>query len=126
MDITASFTVSVQGESTGLAFVGSFTVKLLLTKTENFMADEKRRILLGAYPENALEELKLDALMLSQLHVRVVSAPQWWTDSENGTKMLDSNVVFEVFKSTTDKVQEFREKRKAEAAKALEQIKNSG
>lgn len=122
METTTSFMVNIIGEDTGRTYSGKFVVKTRITRRDHFIADERRRILLGANPAAASPAVQGEAFIFGQLAVRIVEAPKFWMDSDNGLDLEDANVVGEIFKLVMDKEEEFQKslKEKAdEATKAL-------
>lgn len=97
MEYQNSFSINEIGKVSGRHFTGSFTVKLTLTRADQFAADARRREILGPRPNDALDALKLEAFMLGQLSVRVIKAPKFWEDSNGGVLLEDFEVVQKVF-----------------------------
>lgn len=95
----SSFAISLVGDETGETFAGKFTVKTRLSHAEKVNQDVIRRNMLGAQPNGATAgELASNTCeILAQLAVRVVTSPSWWTGSNNGQDLYDSNVLVEVF-----------------------------
>ncbi len=117
----SSFSVNVVGEDTGESFLGKFTVKTRLSHGEKIEQDIVRRNLLGGQPNGAVaNERSLNTCeILSQLAVRVVSAPSWWENSDNGKSLYDDNVLVEVF----TKAVQVEVDAKAELKKAADEAK---
>jgi len=122
METTEKFSVSIVGEKTGNVYAGDFTVKTVLTRRDEFIADSRRRELLGANPEGALPQLQVEAFMYGQLFVRIVQAPKFWSDAGNGIDLADLNVISKVYETAKDKEEERIKKVKAQAEEALKQI----
>jgi len=122
METTVKISLSVTGESSGKPFNGDFVVKTLITRKEVFIADERRRLLIGANPGAVPPTLNGEAYMLGQLFVRVVSGPSWWDDSDAGSNLEDQNVIGEIFKATMEKEEERLASLKQTAEKALEKM----
>lgn len=122
METTAQFSINETGTKSGRLFSGSFTVKTLLTRADQFAADQKRREILGPGGQEALEGLRLEAFMLGQLSVRIVKAPQFWEDTNQGLNLEDFNIIQILF----DKCIELEGQRSAalqqEAKQALERM----
>jgi hypothetical protein len=119
METTVRFGISLTGLQTGRPYAGDFTVKTVLSKKDQFRADEIRRILLGVNSESALPALQGDAFMMGQLAVRIVDGPEWWKKSNNGADLEDDNVIPTLFELCMDKEKEHKEKLKAAAEEAL-------
>lgn len=93
MKFTDSFSINEIGKTSGRLYTGTFEVKLVLTRADQFAADRRRREILGPNPDDALAALKLEAFMHGQLSVRVLKAPQFWTDSNGGLLLEDFEIV---------------------------------
>lgn len=123
METTAIFSISVVGDESGTPFSGDFTVKTLLSRKEHLQADRIRRELIGPNPTDASARSVSDSIMFSQLAVRIVKAPKWWTDADNGTELADTNVVEEVFTLAIKKENERKEEVKNAAEEAAKRLK---
>jgi hypothetical protein len=125
METTAKFSVNIVGETTGKPFFGSFTVKTVLTRGDRFIADQRRRELLGPNSQDALPDLQLEAFMHGQLMVRVVESPEWWRQSDYGRNIEDANVIVELFNLVREKEDQAKEDLKKSAEEALTKISKS-
>ncbi len=124
-DATEPINLSVVGTRTGKPYSGKFLVKTVLSRRENFMADERRRFILGANALSAPPALQGEAFMLGQLYVRIAESPDWWRNSDGGLDLEDENVIGELFKLIEGKVEESEDKLQAEAKVAVEKLANS-
>lgn len=93
------FTIDVpEGDVTKQRFKGKFEcscVQTLGQKAESDLLQKK----LNAGLEGALtEETKVFHLVVAQLSTRLTAAPQWWIDSDGGRNLLDTNVLYELYK----------------------------
>lgn len=125
METTATFSVKIIGEDTGHPYDGDFTVKTILTRRENFYADEQRRLIIGpvSNPLMIPSNVQGEAYMTAQLMVRVIKAPKWWTDSNSGLDLQgDENVLGEIYKLAMDKETERKEALKKSAEVSLDKI----
>jgi hypothetical protein len=125
METTAKFSVNIIGESTGKPFAGTFTAKTVLTRGDRFVADQRRRELLGAGAQDALPDLQLEAYMHGQLMVRIIESPEWWKQSEYGKNLEDANVIVELFNLVREKEDQAKESLKKTAEEALSKIAKS-
>ena len=125
METTQKFSVSLIGEDTAQPFNGDFVVKTVLTRRELFLADERRRIILGMVPAGVPASISGEAYMLGQLHVRIVSAPDWWNKSEGGLDIADANVIGEVFRLALEKEEERKKALQENSKAALDKISKS-
>lgn len=117
METTDTFSVNIVGEESGNTYTGTFKVKTLISRRDAFAADEKRRLVIGSNPMNALSVLDAEAFMIGQLMVRVLESPQWWKDSSGGLDMDDGNVTSEIFNCAI-KAEQNRKDKLIEAGKA--------
>ena len=97
METTAKFSISTKGDVSQLPYTGSFTVKTILTRREQFLADQRRREIVGAFADGAIPALQSEAFMLGQLFVRIVDSPKFWNDSDGGLDLQDYNVIKEIY-----------------------------
>jgi hypothetical protein len=119
-----SFTVSIKGETSGENFAGKFTVKTKLSHGNQLMQDQIRRQLLGPQPVGVVpgDRATNTSEILSQLQVRIVSAPSWWTNSDNGLNLDDDNIIVEVFTKATAVEVEYKESIKTAAEEAKKKL----
>ena len=93
-----SFSFSEKGERTKKTYEGQFTVKCLLTMEEIRQVGLKLDLFNGG--SKTLPGLvALLNRAFAELSVRIIKAPSWWTDSNDGRDLFDTNVVLEVFNS---------------------------
>lgn len=120
--------LDVTGDDTGTRYTdqGILRVKVRLTSAERFAQDRIRRELQG---EGAASlEARRRAEMLSQLAVRVMNAPTWWTGSADssgiaGMLLEDDNVIIALFNAVMEKDVRVARALKEEAEKAQAQLK---
>lgn len=96
------FSISVVGEETGLPFGGPFKVRTRLSFRQQLFRDERRRQLLGEVPAGTIpsDRARQASEMFAELDVRIVDAPKWWRDADNGLDLQDDNVLIEVHAKT--------------------------
>ncbi len=112
-----SFTVNVTGDTSGENFRGVFRTKLRISFRDSLEKDRIRRQMLGDLPEGASIRANSIADIFSDLAIRIIEAPSWWTNSGNGMDLEDENVLGEVYRAA---MQAGKEVVKAEEAKAKE------
>lgn len=118
---TEKFTISIDGEKSSEKWHGEFTAKTTFSFRDDLVRDAyKRELLGGANPQFASERALNIAEIFSELRVRIVKAPTWWTEKGNGLDLGDDNVAGAVYKAAVAKEQEelARVKEKAETAQA--------
>jgi len=96
-----SFTFSEKGERTRKTYEGQFTVKCLLSMEEIRQAGIKLDLLNGG-SRTLPGGVALLNRAFAELSVRIIKAPSWWTDSNEGRELFDTNVVLEVFNKAID------------------------
>lgn len=123
----ASFDIKMFGDITGEQWVGLFKAKKRLSYRDQLRRDQVRRDLLGNHPEAASALALSQAEIFSELSVRLIQAPSWWTEKGNGIDLEDDNVVIEVYqqamKAESDALKELKEKGEAAKVKLAEEIK---
>jgi hypothetical protein len=126
MDNEATFTVAVVGRTSRAQYAGEFTVKQVLSKRDEFAADQVRRELIGSSPENTPAPVKLqgDAFMLGQLRIRLKKWPKWWETCDFGMELRgDDNLIEELYVKALNAEKAYLEdiqKSAAEAAASLQ------
>lgn len=121
-----NFTISVDGEVTGEKYRGEFKAKPRLSHRDQMQRDRVRRELLGGDAQFADQKTLYQAEIFSQLAVRIIKAPSWWTDSNGGLDLEDDAVIAQVYKQAMKLEEEALAalKKEADAAKAdLAEIK---
>ena len=121
--IESTFAIAMKGDTLDHQYTGSFTVRCILTKREELIADIRRRELLGPIAEAAGPTVSNNAYVLGQLFVRIVDAPDWWKESDGGADLYDTNVIGEVYAKVLEASAEWRKRVGAEAKKAEEPVK---
>lgn len=95
-DEGTEFTISCTGEKTGATYGGKFKAKRFLSHRDRVMQDRIYRELLGVRPDDASPDAVAYAMMLSQCRVRVLDAPSFWKDADNGLDLRDNKPLEEV------------------------------
>ena len=96
----ATFAVTATGEVTGKTLSGKFTVKKRLSFKDQLARDQRRRELLGPAKGEPSDRALNAADVFSELNVRIVDAPTWWTGAEDGLGLEDDGVVGAVYRET--------------------------
>jgi hypothetical protein len=122
METTVEFKINEIGDDTGNPYTGTFKVKTLLDRRDRFVADERRRGIIGANAADALVSLQEEAFILGQLFVRVVDGPKWWKDSNGGLSLEDGNVIVKVYELTLAEEVKRKEKIREEAKQAVRKL----
>lgn len=118
-DIIKRFYFNQTGEVTGMNYAGYFAVKVVLTLGEKLEVEKKYAQLLPN-DKNANSENKLIAATLAELDVRVVEGPSWWTRSQSGQQILDTQIIWGLM----IKIQELTEEWKKEVNELAQKVSN--
>jgi hypothetical protein len=115
--------LSVTGNTTGRSYNGTFKAKTLLTRRDQFAADLKRREIIGSVaPDTAMPALVGEAFIIGQLSVRIIEAPDWWTQSAGGLDLQDANVSEDLFRHAVEAEQKAKDAIKQQAKEALTKL----
>lgn len=114
-----TFPFSEVGETTEEKFTGDFKAKKRLSHRDQLRKDQLRRDLLGGQPGTPTERALSTAMILSELSVRILKAPKWWTEAGEGLDLEDDNVIGRVY-DLTMKPERDREDAKVKAAKVAQ------
>jgi hypothetical protein len=96
-DAKHTFTVNILGQHTKNSYMGTFTVKCLLSPLEEIAADKRYRDLLGQNSHLAQEHIRQQAFGLAQLEQRVIEMPPFWENPVlPGGHIEDPNVLMEI------------------------------
>jgi len=80
----------------GNKYEGQFIVKCNLTIGEKHVLESEKSRLLGPHA-NPTDELVGIAVILSNLRVKIIEAPNWWTQSKGGTTIQEEDLLAELF-----------------------------
>lgn len=119
-----TFHLVCNGDSTGLKYEGTFKVKCLLTTSEK--VDIGLR--LDSYNRGSKTVPQAVAILnatLAELDVRVIDSPSFWKDSDYGRQLVDTNIVYEVFKLASDSEDDFKKRMKDKSADAEKKAEES-
>lgn len=112
-----TFEINVEGEVSGERYAGSFTcVCVPWGGLRNKIARDEIRE--SGDLDNITTELFLRARWLANTQGRLLQAPDWWVNLSQGAKLLDDNVLKEVYDKCIEAEVEWRTnvKNKASAA----------
>jgi len=110
-----TFSISVEGDTTGEKFEGQFTTKCVLTMSEKHARELERTRLLSDYA-NPSANLSGIAEILATVRIKLIKWPDWWANLDYGSKILDENVLIQVYDEVVNREIEWREeiRKKAE------------
>ena len=119
-----TFHFSTKGETTGLKYEGTFKIKCLLTTSEKvdvgLRTDSYNR---GS--KTVSQGVQVLNATMAELDVRVLDAPAFWKDADYGRDLLDTNIIYEVFKKMTEGEEDFRKRLKEVAEKSEKDAEES-
>lgn len=115
---TAQFSISEDGETSGTRWVGKFRAKKKLSLRDQLNRDKVKRELLGTMggiPDPRPESI---AIIVAELSVRLVEAPDWWRELGNGLDMEDGNVVTKIWDEALKVQEDYDAERRKRAEEA--------
>lgn len=116
-----TFTVKVDGDTSGETFEGQFTTKCILNMQEKHSKELEKTRLMADYA-NPSATLSGIAEILSMVRAKLVKWPDWWANLDYGSKVLDENVIVTIY----DEVQRLETEWRSEIRKKLEDSKATG
>jgi hypothetical protein len=122
MNEIESVSLTVVGEGSQETFVCNFKVKTQLSRRDKFVADQRRRELLGPNPNDAMPQNQFEAFMLGEIFVRIVEPPDWWRACDFGANIKDANVVAAIYNAAVAKEDERKEALKKKSNEALSKM----
>jgi hypothetical protein len=118
-----AFDIHVKGNRTGKTWAGAFRAKTVLPFRDRIARDKYRRELLGPDAHNADPEVVAQAVIISELSVRLVEAPEWWKEKRGGLDLADENVLQEVYQAALKVEDDALAAIDAEGSEAVEQLR---
>lgn len=101
-----SFLLNHVGEITGRKYEGTFTVKCILN-----VADKRRleieKSAISADLLNPTDNLSAISIVVANLRVRVINAPDWFKQSIQTLDFIDEDVMFEIYSLSLKKAEEW-------------------
>ena len=113
-----TFSISLEGDTTGEKFEGQFVTKCVLNMAEKHSKElEKTRMMADyANPSGSLAGI---AEILSTVRAKLVKWPDWWANLDFGSKILDENVVVTIY----DEIQNLENEWRSEIRKKVDESK---
>lgn len=108
----------------GKKYDGRFTVLCLLDMGQKHRMELEKTRLLGNYP-NPTDGLAGIAVVLAELRVKVVDAPEWWKQSNGGYNIKDEDAVVALYDKVKAAETEWRNNLQEMRKKAQEATSNS-
>ena len=112
-----SFDLDVTGDTTGISYKGTFTVKCVLNMTGRHALELEKTRLMADYanPSTGLAGI---AIALSSIRAKIVVGPAWWKDSDKGSTIIDENVVMALYDECNKAETAWRDSLKKDAEEA--------
>ena len=89
-------------------YEGLFTVHCILNMRQKHAIEvQKTRLLMDM--ANPTDELKAQALLLSNLRIRIIDGPEWWKQSDGGLNIIDDDALFALFNKVLDAEDKWKE-----------------
>ena len=109
-----TFQIDEKGVDTDVQYKGDFTVKCVLNMGARHREELEKTRLMADYanPSNGLFGI---ATTLATLRVRIVKGPDWWTESDGGTNIIDENIVLSLYDECLRLEREWRKELKDKA-----------
>lgn len=119
-----SFQFDHVGEDTGKEYKGQFTVLCVLNVGQKHaLALEKTR-LLGNYA-NPTDDLNGLAIILANLRMKIVEAPEWWKQSQGGAAIEDESALVVLYRKLQEAEFEWKENLKKKTQELPDQSPSS-
>ena len=101
-----SFQLDHVGEVTGRRYEGTFSVKCALNMAEKRKLEIERSTL-SADLTNPTGNLNAISVVVANLRVRVIDAPDWFKQAIASLDLLDEDVLLEIYGKCLDKSEEW-------------------
>lgn len=122
----AAFEFSSMGEITKQSYMGTFKVKCILSPMDLIRVDKMYRELLGDHLHFADKSARYSAFAFSQLHFRVLEAPEWFNEGViKGEKIKDSNTIVELLNKCLEVEEKYIEEKKKQQEEMENKLKKS-
>lgn len=115
----ATFNIDQVGETTGIKYEGRFTVLCALSVGRKHQLELEKSRLMADFV-NPTDGLAGIALILSNLRVKIVDAPEWWKQSNGGLDIMDEEVLVNIYRKIVEKELEWRDQIKAKGKEKAE------
>jgi hypothetical protein len=89
----APVTLDVEGDLTKTRWIGTFSVKRVLTWQDRFNIERFYKEYLADDTSVVDPNITVNAAALAELRVRVQSGPPWWEDSRCGLDLIDKTPI---------------------------------
>jgi len=115
-----TFSIKVEGDTSGETFEGQFTTKCVLNMAEKHSKELEKTRLMADYA-NPSSTLSGIAEILSAVRAKLTKWPDWWANLNYGSNILDENVIIKIYDETLALEREWR----AEIRKKTDEAKST-
>jgi hypothetical protein len=124
---TLPFHLHAIGDVTGETWTGDFVFKTRLSMMDRLKLDNYFRFYIGeSNPQYASQRVIEIAEVLSQLRVRILKAPDWWTAKSNGQDLEDMTPLKALYEVVVDMDKKAEAKNKAKTQQAQDDLRSLG
>ena len=109
----------------GKRYEGRFTVLSVLDMGQKHRLELEKTRLLGNY-QNPTDGLVGISIVLANLRVKIIDAPDWWKQSKGGYDILDEDMLMALYEKVQAAEGEWRSKLKEMGKKAQDDQANPG
>ena len=118
---TKTFSIHEVGTNTGKTWAGEFSARRFLSSRLQLERDRVLRSLLGDQPQFSLQIDR--AQKLADVHVGIVTSPEFWKESAGGLDLVDDNILDLVHEHVVGIQKDARDAVLKKAADAKEALK---
>lgn len=110
----AVFDFEAVGDTTGETYKGQFTVRCVLNIAGRHSLELEKTRLMADYanPSSGLAGI---AISLATVRAKIVDAPAWWKNSDEGSQIIDENIVFALYDKCNEVEAKWRDSLKKDA-----------
>jgi hypothetical protein len=115
----AVFDFDYTGATTNKKYDGQFTVVCMLNMARKHALEIEKTRLMADF-QNPTDGLFGLAVVLANLRVRIVDAPEWWKQSKGGFDILDEDALVALYDKVMEQESKWRESLKTKAETAVQ------
>lgn len=121
-----TFDIDMVGKTTGHHYKGQFTVKCVLDMAGIHQLELEKTRLRADYA-NPSQGLVGISVTLATIRAKAISTPDWWVNSDFGSKIIDQDVILAIFDKCEQAEIDWKKSIKSKADEAqdiLDKVKN--
>jgi len=111
------FDFEAKGETTGETYKGQFTVMCVLNMSGRHALELEKTRLMADYA-NPSRGLAGIAISLATVRAKIIDAPAWWKNSDEGSLIIDENVVLTLYDKCNEVEAKWRKSLKSQSEEA--------